>query len=602
MRQRIVLVSGMIALFMLVFICRLAWLQLAPQPANGQAARGRSGLAVSQRERTLLLDSGRGDLYDRSGIALTGQSYEALALFPVNRKQRGSASQIGKLAAVLGVGKGDLAAELERLREPQFWKAKGSKVPMPLTNEQVKRLKRLRLNGIVVLPYRNRYPENEAGIHALGYVSENPERLKQLYTKKLGKGEAHIDDLIGGAGLEWSLEKLLRGSGSAAVSFFTDGADNPLRGLDMRLTQPDNPYYPLKVTTTLDLPLQRELERYLKRQGLTQGAVVVLDARSADIVSMISLPELDPLKIGRPGTDASNHAVKAYPPGSVFKLVTEAAALEAGVTDEREAFHCSGEYGRYGLSDAKRGGHGTLTLREGLAQSCNIVFATIAERLQEKQLLKAADQLGIGRRIGWSLAGKRDHEDTLRGPLRLLWEEEAGEVFAGGGLPADHDGGRLAQSGIGQRDVKMTPLQAANLVVTLLHRGHVLQPRLVKEIRYANGQRMAALSAHEAPSRYGRISPATAKALLRGMEAVVDHGTGRSIRAGVWKLAGKSGTAQIGRAEAADARNHQWFVGYGPVSAPRYAVAVLAENRPAGSANLAAKLFRGVMDILSAGS
>lgn len=598
MRRRIVVIGSIVTLVMLVFVCRLAWLQLALKPAAGRAAHGRSGLAVSQRERTLTLDSGRGDIYDRSGIPLTGMSYEALALFPVNHRQRGSAEQTGRLAAVLGVSKQELTALLDGLREPQFWKAKGSKVPTPLTEEQVNRLKRLRLNGVVILPYRNRYPVTEAGVHAVGYVSENPERLKQLYGKKLGKGEARIDEPIGGAGLEWSLEKLLHGSGATTVSYFTDGADNPLRGLDMRLTQSDNPFYPLKVVTTLSLPLQRELERYLKRSGLEQGAVVVLDAHNADIVSMISFPSLDPYHIGRPGTDAANHALKAFPPGSVFKLVTAAAALEAGVTGERETFHCSGEYGHYGLSDAKPGGHGTLTLREGLAQSCNIVFATVAERLREEQLLQTAGRLGIGRRVGWSLAGKHDHEDTLRGPLRLLPEEEAGTVFAGGGLPDGHDGGRLAQSGIGQRDVRMSPLQAANLVVTLLHRGEVLEPRLVTEIRYANGQRMAELSVHASTSRYGRISPATAEALLRGMEAAVDHGTGRSIRGGVWRLAGKSGTAQLG--PAAPTRNHQWFIGYGPAGHPRYAVAVLAENRPAGTANLAAKLFRGVMDILSA--
>jgi cell division protein FtsI/penicillin-binding protein 2 len=156
----------------------------------------------------------------------------------------------------------------------------------------------------------------------------------------------------------------------------------------------------------------------------------------------------------------------------------------------------------------------------------------------------------------------------------------------------------MAQTGIGQRDAAVTPLQAANLVVTLLHDGSVLEPRLVSEIRYANGQLLAKLPRKAAPSQYGSIAPSTARALLRGMEAVVAHGTGRSIREGAWAVAGKSGTAQTVRAGAA--RNNQWFVGYGPVEAPRYAVAVLVENRAPGLANQATALFRGVMDLVAA--
>jgi cell division protein FtsI/penicillin-binding protein 2 len=164
-------------------------------------------------------------------------------------------------------------------------------------------------------------------------------------------------------------------------------------------------------------------------------------------------------------------------------------------------------------------------------------------------------------------------------------------------FPVRRDGGQLAQTGIGQRDVTMTPLQAANLILTLLHDGRVMEPRLVSEIRYAGGQRMAALPRLYAPSRYGSIAPSTARTLLRGMEAVVTTGTGRSIREGTWEVAGKSGTAETVKAGAA--RNNQWFAGFGPIRSPRYTVAVLAENRTPGTSNKATALFRGVMDILA---
>ena len=360
----------------------------------------------------------------------------------------------------------------------------------------------------------------------------------------------------------------------------------------MRLTSPNNPYYPLKVITTLDLSIQNAIEAYVDQIGVKEGAVVVLDAHSGDIVAMVSRPRLAVYSLDSQGTDIANHAIRAATPGSIFKLVTEAAALEAKVANEQERFTCNGEYGRYGLHCWKDGGHGILTLREALANSCNVTFAAVAERLSADQLMRTADQLGIGRKVGWST---EEPLAPLGRPLRLLREEEAGRLFIH--TPKVRDGGLLAQTGIGQRDVRLSPLQAANLVVTLLHEGRVIEPRLVSEILYANGQRMMALPKQYAPSHYGQIAPGTAQALLRGMEAVVTNGTGSSIRDGEWAVAGKSGTAETLR--AGKARNNQWFTGYGPVKAPRYVVTVLSENRSPHSTNEATAIFRGIMDLLA---
>ncbi|MNZ76999.1 Penicillin-binding protein 4B [compost metagenome] len=465
-------------------------------------------------------------------------------------------------------------------------------MPVRLSEEKGRAIEALALNGVRVLPYRNRYLPDFEAKHAIGFISQHPEWLESNYAKELASGKRARNEQVGGSGLEKSLDRLLRGAGPTAVSYFIDGQRAPLHGLDMRLTQSGSRYYPLQVWTTLDLAMQNALEAYADEQRLQKGAIVVLDARNADIVAMVSRPRL---MIGQfrssDGSDWANHALRAVEPGSIFKLVTGAAALEAGVVGKHETFHCDGEYGKYGLSCWKEGGHGTLTLEEGLAQSCNIVFATIAERLQADQLKLVASALGVGQQVGW-------HRDKPFGPfnqpLRLLEEEEAGRLFAAG-VPVD--GGVMAQSGIGQRDVRMSPLQAANLIVTLLNEGRVMEPRLVSEIRYAGGQRMVKLPVQRAHGPRGRIKPATARALLRGMEAVIDHGTGRSIRRGSWAVAGKSGTAETVTAGAA--RNHQWFAGYGPAASPRYAVAVLAADRPPGSAHQATRLFRGVMDIVA---
>ncbi|MFC4102743.1 peptidoglycan D,D-transpeptidase FtsI family protein [Paenibacillus xanthanilyticus] len=585
--------SGLLA----VLLVRLAWLQIAPSRLAAGLREDWRNEAVLQRERSLVLDSGRGDFYDRNGLALTGESYQAVAVFPMKEEARQTnaaarSHALIRLAGALGVTEAELSRWMNGLREPAFWVAPGGHAPAPLTAEQAALLASLRLNGVRVLPYHNRYPRDYVAAQALGYVSQHPEYVRAHYGAALEAGSIRETTLLGGAGLERALDPLLRGAGPTGVSFYTDAKSQPLPGLDMRLRGSRNPYYPLRVVTTLDRDIERRLEAYLDRSGLKEGAVVVLDAENGDVVAMASRPKLDPQRLGHAGSDAANHAIRAAVPGSVFKIVTEAAALEARAVHAGETFDCDGSYGKYGLHCWKKSGHGTLDLKGAFANSCNIAFASIAERLEPEQLAATADKLGIGRRVGWV---SREDLQPLGRALRLLPEEESGAVFAQG--KSERDGGVMAQTGIGQRDARLSPLQAANMIVTLLHHGRVLQPRIVREIRYANGQLVTELPVQAAPSAYGQISPKTARTLLEGMQAVVEVGTAKSIQAGTWRIAGKSGTAETEK--AGKPRNNQWFVGYGPVDSPRYAVAVLAENRLPNTGNQATALFRGVMDMLA---
>ncbi|GKU75626.1 penicillin-binding protein 2 [Paenibacillus sp. L3-i20] len=616
MIKRALLAGIFISLIMIFFIGRLAWLQLLPGTVTSTApvAHVRDNwkrLAVTQRQRSLVLDTGRGDFVDRYGKPITGETYMTAAVFPIRFDMRGSDDGLAALAKLLNVSKSELISRLNAISEPEFWHEDNNENPIRLSAQKAEQINELGIEGIRVLPYRNRYLPGFEAKHMIGFTSQHPEWLKEMHSDDLTFGKRKLTEQVGGTGLEKSLDHLLHGIGETSVSYFLDGRNSPMHGLDLRVVQPSNHYYPLQIVTTIDLQLQNEIEVYADQQGLQEGAIVVLDAHSADIVAMVSRPKLTPGEFSSgDGTEWVNHALKAVEPGSIFKLVTAASAIENGVVKRHEKFHCNGEYGKYGLSCWKHGGHGNITLLEGLAQSCNIVYATLAERLQGKQLEQTAEALGVNGLIGW-------HSDKAYGPFpkpfRLLEEEEEGRVFLTSmkkrdngvenkrdtGVSEDQiDKGIMAQSGIGQRDVRMSPLQAANLMVTLLNGGHVMEPRLVREIRYADGQRMTALRAREVARGHGRIRSATARLLLRGMEAVVDHGTGRSIRQGHWAVAGKSGTAETVKAGAA--RNHQWFAGYGPLQAPRYAVAVLAANRSPGSSHQATKLFRGVMDIAAA--
>jgi len=564
-------------------------MELWPRTQSGsttQVARQ----AVAQRDSRLMIDTGRGEFVDRSGMPLTGQSIKALALFPVQAGRRGGEDQISRLASILDVSVQQLQSRLEELKEPGYWLEAGSKHPLALTEAQLEALKTVHINGVRVVPYRLRYTAPYLASQTIGYISQHPERIRTAYGHEYATGELKLNSVIGGSGLERSLDRLLRGDGDTTASYYTDASGQPLQGLDVRVTAPVNRLYPLQVITTIDAELQAAVEQYADRSGLKEGAIVVLDMATRDIVTIVSRPQLNPEQVDAAGTAAANHAIRAVEPGSIFKLVTEAAALEAGVSVPSETFRCSGEYGRYGLSDWKAGGHGELTLREGLAKSCNIVFATIAERLTARQLADTAFRLGIGRQVGWH---SEQSVGPLAGPIRLLEEEEAGQIFDR--KQASVDGGVMVQTGIGQRDVRISPLQAANMVATIVNLGHVAEPRIVSEIQYANGQRLVSFPPHEAASPLGRISPAAARELMEGMQLVVKAGTGRSIQHGIWEAAGKSGTAEVIRNGVN--RVNQWFVGYGPLKSPKYAIAVLAENRTPNTANEATKLFRAILDI-----
>ncbi len=344
MRRRIYYFGLVVTAVAIIQLVRLAWLQWLPHSPAAPAVHHYQDYSVNQRERGLLLDTGRADFADRKGRAMTGETVMTLAAFPVNTKLWTQAGQLDKLAAILNTSPVRLYDWLSKLREPGFYHRQGEKLPYRLSGKQLEQLGAMRLEGIRVLPYHVRYKPPYAAMHAIGYISQHPERLETLYGSQLEQGKLKLHDRIGGAGLEKSLDSLLHGIGGVAVSHYTDGVNKPLHGLDMRLVRSENPYYPLKVVTTLDLEIQDQLEHYLDKQGLKEGAVVVLDAKNADIVAMVSRPAYDPYRLDAGGKEMINRAIHAIAPGSVFKLVTEAAALEAGEAELDEMFHCNGEY------------------------------------------------------------------------------------------------------------------------------------------------------------------------------------------------------------------------------------------------------------------
>lgn len=596
-RIRIGLVILTAALALLAL--RLAWVQTVMKNRTvpgGQYPLGK--MAEIQSEREIVLDSGRGRLLDRSGLPLAGETVWAAVLLPpeAGKAEAAEDSRLLRLASILGTTAGELKEAFAGLHEPYPWPSPKGEGPLALTMRQAEAVSALGLPDVAVLPYSRRFTDGQNGHQWLGYLSEAGTRNQDAKNRKEASSEEGLPPrrdlripMEGTAGLEKTLEPLLRGIGHTEVFAHVDAGGKRLPGSGLTVRTPDNPYYPLSLRTTIDRGLQEGIESLIRKDKIREGAVVVLDAHTGDVAAMVSAPFYDPEDISPEGGEWNNRALQAAVPGSIFKIVTAAAALEAGVTSPSEVFHCAGEYGRYRLACPKEGGHGDLTLEQGFARSCNTVFAALAERLTDAQLEQAALALGLGRQVGWR------QENALGLPvLAPLGGEQCGTVFAPS--HADDPGARV-QTAIGQRDAAVTPLQAANLVVTLLRGGTVAAPRILARADFANGQRLADFAPHTAPSPAGRISAKTAALLLHWMRAVVTDGTGRPLAGARWELAGKSGTAQTLVHGAP--RNNQWFIGYGPYKEPRYAAAVLVQNRAPGSPHAAVRLFGEVMDLLA---
>ncbi|MBO8142236.1 MAG: penicillin-binding protein 2 [Firmicutes bacterium] len=342
----------------------------------------------------------------------------------------------------------------------------------------------------------------------------------------------YSDPRYGFAGIESAYNADLAGLGRG----FGDWLRDPLR---MRPQGRD-------VWLTIDARVQEAAENALGRRP---GAVVAVRPRTGEILAMVSYPAYSPAELPRilageiPGAPLLNRATQGlYPPGSTFKLVTLAAALEAGlVPTARER----------------------ATYQRALAVSSNPDFAELGLQLGARELASVASRIGFGARL----------------PLELPANVSP--------LPAATDAGELAQVSIGQGGLVATPLQMAVAVAAVANGGVVMKPHIVLEVREPSG-RLARFTRVE-PLGDPAFSVATARAVTEAMVLAVEEGTARQARLPGRRVAGKTGTA-----ENPHGAPHAWFVGFAPAYRPEVAVAVVVENGGSGGA-VAAPIGRAVL-------
>jgi penicillin-binding protein A len=393
-------------------------------------------------------------------------------------------------------------------------------------------------------------------------------------------------------GLEQSLDDYLTGANTNLSNTFKQELDK----LGGQTVKGDN------VVLTLRPDIQRLA---LQQLGNRCGAAVVLDAKTGAVLTMASTPTYNANLMVQPrgfdvvkkikGTcgDASalvnNAAAGLYPPGSTFKMVTAAAALDSGAYTPSSPFNDPGYCIEYG-QQVKNSGNpdqsgpeafGRVTLAEGFEHSINSVFCNIGKQIGGEEILKYAKRFGF-----YSLP-----------PLETPADERvASGLYKNGKLfepksESQIDPGRLA---FGQFSMLATPLQMAMVGQAIANRGKELAPYVVNKIVAPDGSLVSKTS----PQTLGQpIKASTAAALNQMMQLVTQGGTAAGIFPAGLKVAGKTGTAETGIPSVYDA----WFVCFAPADHPRYVVAVVVEKQPNGfGASVSAPIAKAILEKLMA--
>jgi peptidoglycan glycosyltransferase len=387
---------------------------------------------------------------------------------------------------------------------------------------------------------------------------------------------------LGDTGLEGRYDDLLKGTRGGALQQIRHrflGA--PVQGAD--------------VVTTIDLPTQRAAAEAL---GDEMGAIVAVDPRSGQVLAMVSRPGFDPNGIERTWetlrSDARapllNRAIQAtYPPGSTFKVITAAAALDRGIVDPETEFRCTTAAQVDALSvDCRNHSHlATVNFREAFAWSCNRTFALTGLFLPlGAPLAPRLDDRAVATRP-WTSIDVRASAEALSGYARAFGFERAQQFD----LPVTTsrikgDGewytSLLAQTGFGQGEVAATPFQMALVAATVANDGVVPVPYLAERAVSPGGSEQSLkpmLASALAPVQQRAIKPAAAADLKRFMVDSVEYAYATRAKIAGVSVAGKTGTAESGPGQTP----HSWFVGFAPADNPAIALAVIVEHAGSGS-------------------
>ena len=542
-------------------------------------------MAENNHLRRLPLPAPRGVLFDRHGKVLV-QNQNSHNIILVREQIKDVETTLQILGEATGTDPAQLREIYHRRRKDPGYR------PIVLIENASEaqiiamRARALELPGIEFQDVPTRAYTGTVGAHLYGYVGEVSEvQLTRAEYKEIGAGA-----IIGQAGIEQAYNKLLMGNeGYKAVIVNS-------RGREIGEVGRESPSEGTRLQLTIDADIQKAAEDGFAHFGVVNagkpynGAAVVLDPRSGEVLSLVSLPAYDPNKFAV-GIDSktwssllndkekplSNRALQStYSPGSTFKLVVATAAMEEGLVTPDFRVFCPGGatfYGRY-FQCHLRGGHGSVDMRHAIEKSCNVYFYTLGNMLGVDRIHKWAAALGLGETNGIDLP----NEVSGLVPSTEWKQREKKEKWYAG---------ETISVAIGQGQVNVTPMSLAVMMMTLANGGTRYTPHLLKAVDKGHGWESVA---PRPPRSTVRMKDSTVKAIHDGLWLAV-NGAGTAGRARIEGLdvSGKTGTAQVISLTGAqrmrgkaDVRDHGWFVFFAPRDNPEVAGVIFAEHAEHG--------------------
>ena len=360
---------------------------------------------------------------------------------------------------------------------------------------------------------------------------------------------------------------------------------------------------------SIDLDLQRKAESLLEGK---RGSIVVVDVQNGEVLTLVSTPTYNPnwfvngishknYQILQTSKDIPqlNRAIQGlYPPGSTIKPMVALAGLEEGLITNHSKTYCPGYYKlpnvKRKFNDWKRSGHGMVNVKDSIAQSCDVFFYDLADKIGIDTLHDNLTLFNFGSKTGIDIPGERG--GIL--PSKAWKKINRNEPWYRG---------ETLNAGIGQGFMTSSPLQLAVATAALANKGKIFQPKLLKNIRSPNQSIKEAEKGSHAQIPIKNIQ--NWEDVIEGMRQTIyaPKGTARRLNKGLtYTLAGKTGTAQVFGLDAEEQyiaeklderlRDHALFTGFAPVDNPQIAIAVIVENAGSGSSK-AAPLAREVLDV-----
>lgn len=491
--------------------------------------------AKNSWNREIPFEPKRGEILDRNGIALA-TNISSPTIYVVPRQVKDPANTAEKLANALNANVEEVYQQITKKSSIERLKA-GRKI----SNEKAKEIQELNLPGIYIAEDSKRYyPFGDYLSHVLGFTGIDNQGLM---------------------GLELSYDEELAGK-KGAVQFYStakgermdnmpDDYQPPVDGLDLVLT----------IDSQIQTILERELDNASAQYNPDSLIAIAMDPNSGEILGMASRPNFDPANFQHVAPEIYNRNLpiwSTYEPGSTFKIITLAAALEEGKVDlKEEHFYDSGrvEVGGVQLHCWKRGGHGSQTFLEVVQNSCNPGFVELGERLGKDKLFDYIKAFGFGEKTGIDLVGE--------GTGILFALDKVGPV-------------ELATTAFGQ-GVSVTPIQQVTAVSAAINGGTLYQPYVVKEL--VNPETEEVVMRKNPVAKRKVISEETSKELRYALESVVAQGTGKNAFVDGYRVGGKTGTAQKASGGRYLENNHiVSFIGFAPSDDPQIVVYVAVDN------------------------